>query len=589
MKRAFSAIKKFFYPASDASRWVKIMPYLVLSILFLLMVITSTYTWEYTNSTEFCGSACHGIHPAENIAYEASPHAEVKCVECHIGRAFVGNQITRKLGDIQHVVAAVSKNYEYPLHVKTLRPAREVCERCHNPDKFSDDSQRVIYHYSPDKENTLYRTYLILKTGGGTVREGLGKGIHWHTQNQVLYYPTDGSEQEIPYVKVIYPESGIVSEYVDISSDFDPYSIDEAELKEMDCITCHNRISHTIHQPENAIDLAISRGVISVNIPGIRQNAVRLLSKPYESQDAALREMDTLGNYYRDTYAEFYQENLESVDQAIGVIKEIYTQSIFPEQKVDWDTYASNMGHMNDPGCFRCHDGKHFDFGGFAVRIECNLCHAVPVIAGPDDLVTEINISHEQQPNSHHNANWIALHRYMYDEEDENETCSECHDVTNFGEANNTSFCSNSACHGQDWEGVNFEIVDNSEIFEKLVQQLPHFPKTLDLYETFVTPSLDTVHWQEVEDLVCEDCHVDWPPVGPPPNDICLECHGETQEGFEELTAVYEPNPHDGHYGEDTTCSYCHINFGSDEIPESCSYCHVMEGYELIEGVTSSE
>ncbi|MBT4843720.1 MAG: hypothetical protein HON91_14965, partial [Anaerolineae bacterium] len=161
MKRVTNAVKKFFFPPVDASRRMKILPYTVISFLFLLMVIASTYTWEYTNSPKFCGSACHGIHPAENIAYEASPHAEVKCVECHIGRAFVGNQITRKMGDVKHLIAAVTKNYEYPLHVKTLRPAREVCERCHNPDKFSDDSQRVIFHYDNDENNSLFRTYMV--------------------------------------------------------------------------------------------------------------------------------------------------------------------------------------------------------------------------------------------------------------------------------------------------------------------------------------------------------------------------------------------------------------------------------------------
>ncbi|MFZ5908464.1 MAG: cytochrome c3 family protein [Chloroflexota bacterium] len=583
MKRISSIAKRFFYPAPDVKRWVKILPYATLTVFFLLIVITGAYAWDYTNSSEFCGSTCHGIHPAENITYQGSPHAEVKCVECHIGREFIGNQITRKLGDVRHVIAAVSKNYEYPLRVKTLRPAREVCERCHNPDKFSDDSQRIKNHYASDEENSLYRTYLILKTGGGTVREGLGKGIHWHTQNLVLYYPTDESEQEIPYVKVINPESGIESEYIDISSDFDPYSLQETDLKAMDCITCHNRISHTIRQPEDAIDLAISRGQISSQIPEIRRNAVRLLGMPYESQEAAFREMDTLGNYYRDTYAEFYQENSESIDQAIQVMKEIYAQSIYPDQKVDWDTYASNIGHMNTPGCFRCHDGQHFDLGGFAIRLECNLCHAIPVITGPGDLVTEIDISHEPQPNSHHNPNWIALHRFMYDEKDEDEVCSECHDVTDYGEANNTSFCSNSACHGQEWDGINFEIVDDSAVFEKLVQQLPHFPKDLDPFESFVTPSLDTIHWREVEDLVCEDCHVDWPPVGPPPNEVCIECHGETYEKFRELTAMFEPDPHEPHYGEDTSCSFCHLNFGSYEISQSCGFCHALEQYKPIE------
>ncbi|MBT3337651.1 MAG: hypothetical protein HN391_06985, partial [Anaerolineae bacterium] len=111
MKRVTNAVKKFFFPPVDASRRMKILPYVVISFLFLFMVIASTYTWEYTNSTDFCGSACHGIHPAENETFEASPHAEVKCVECHIGREFVGNQLTRKMGDVKHLIAAVTKNY----------------------------------------------------------------------------------------------------------------------------------------------------------------------------------------------------------------------------------------------------------------------------------------------------------------------------------------------------------------------------------------------------------------------------------------------------------------------------------------------
>ena len=588
MKSFFNAIKRFFFPPVNASRRAKILPYATLSILFLLIVVAGTYTWEYTNSSDFCGSSCHGIHPAEIETYGASPHAEVKCVECHIGRAFVGNQITRKMGDFKHLIAAVSKSYEYPLHVKTLRPAREVCERCHNPDKFSDDSQRVIYHYGTDKENTLSRTYLVLKTGGGSIRDGLGKGIHWHTQNQVFYYPTDEFEQEIPYVKVLYPESGINNEYIDISSDFDPYSIEETDLKEMDCITCHNRISHTINKPESAVDLEMSRGQISSNIPEIRRVAVELLSAPYDSSEAAMREIDGMRDFYRDSYSDFYQNNGEAIDLAVSTVKDIYNQSIFPDQKVDWDTHSNNLGHINDPGCFRCHDGKHFDISGNAIRLECNLCHAVPVITSADDPVTHIDINHAEQPNSHHNPNWIALHRYMYDENDEDEPCSECHDVTNFGEANNTSFCSNSACHGQDWDEVDFAIVEEDLIFEKLVLQLPHYPAALDPITSFITPSLDYIHRVE-EEMLCEDCHEEWPPVGPPANEICIECHGETQAGFEELTAMYEPDPHDPHQGEFVPCSYCHKNFGPLEIVDSCGLCHSKENYELKEGAQAPE
>ncbi|MBL7164768.1 MAG: cytochrome c3 family protein [Anaerolineales bacterium] len=587
MKRFFRRFRQFFFPAPEASRWMKLLPYTILIVLFLSLVISGAYVWDYTNSSEFCGSACHGIHPAENITYLSSPHAEVKCVECHIGRAFIGNQITRKAGDIRHVTAAVLKNYEYPLHVKTLRPAREVCERCHNPDKFSDDSQRVIYHYGSDIENTLNRTYMVMKTGGGTVREGQGDGIHWHIKNKVLYYATDESEQNIPYIKVFDEEYSAVYEYVDISTDFSPFSIDETDLKEMDCITCHNRISHSILVPEDSVDSAISRGLISSEIPEIQRKAVEVLSASYESKEKALRDIDLLRNFYRDTYADFQQEHIEDIDQAILVIKDIYQQSVFPDQMMDWDTHSDNLGHMNDPGCFRCHDGKHLDLAGYAIRLECNLCHAIPVITGPEDLETQILISHEEQPRSHRNPNWIALHRFVYDENDENEYCSDCHDVSNFGEANNTSFCSNSACHHQTWESVDLDVLDNGVIFEKIVQQLSHYPDTLEPVEAWGDePSLDEIH-REQEEMLCEDCHVDFPPLGPPPNEICIECHGESIKGVEELTAMYEPNPHDSHYGEDYPCSSCHPNFGFVEPIDSCAFCHAMEELQLIEGTSS--
>ena len=42
----------------------------------------------------------------------------------------------------------------------------------------------------------------------------------------------------------------------------------------------------------------------------------------------------------------------------------------------------NNLGHIDSPGCFRCHDGKHLDANQQAIRLECNLCHSIPVVAG---------------------------------------------------------------------------------------------------------------------------------------------------------------------------------------------------------------
>jgi hypothetical protein len=66
------------------------------------------------------------------------------------------------------------KTYEFPIRADELRPARETCEKCHFPEKFSDDSLREIHRFTSDKDNTPYSTFLTLKTGGGDA-PGLGR------------------------------------------------------------------------------------------------------------------------------------------------------------------------------------------------------------------------------------------------------------------------------------------------------------------------------------------------------------------------------------------------------------------------------
>ncbi len=208
--------------------------------------------------------------PPEYTAYLVSPHARIDCVDCHIGKGFIATRITRKAGDLKHVTATLFHNYEFPIRAGDLRPARETCELCHFPDKFSDDSLREIKSFANDLDNTPISTFLTLKTGGGSERQGLGKGIHWHIQNQIQYLPTDPEEQSIPYVKVT-EDDGSIKEYIDVESEVDMTNIDPADLKEMDCITCHNRITHLVLTPEKTVDQLISAGQISTQIPEIRQ------------------------------------------------------------------------------------------------------------------------------------------------------------------------------------------------------------------------------------------------------------------------------------------------------------------------------
>ena len=463
LKRIRGALRRFFFPPHGSPRWLLALPYAVLGLLTLGLLIGGAYAWDYTNSSSFCGTSCHTM-PPEYAAYQISPHARIACVECHIGREFVGNQIVRKAGDIRHIVAMTFQTYEYPIRVKSMRPARETCEKCHSPEKFSDDSLRVISHFREDAKNTPYDLYLVLKTGGGAKREGLGRGIHWHIVNKVYYYPSDREEQTIPFVRVV-DEAGASVDYIDVESGFDPAAADLGNLEEMDCITCHNRITHRIYTPEESLDRAISLGQISREIPSIREKGVEVLRADYATQAVAMDAIAQLTTYYEKEHPAYYKANLGSISDSIERIQEIYADSVFPDQKVDWDSHPSNVGHIDSPGCFRCHDGKHLNAEKQAIRLECNLCHSIPVLAGTEDFVTSIEISRGPEPESHLNPNWISLHNETF-----NTTCANCHSTEDAGGTSNTSFCSNEACHGNVFQYAGF---DAPALREALRSQLP--------------------------------------------------------------------------------------------------------------------
>ena len=487
-------IRDFLFPPHGSSRWMYIIPYAILSVLIVSLFVSGAYVWDYTNSPTFCGTSCHTM-PPEYAAYQISPHARIACVECHIGREFIGNQIFRKAGDLRHVFATLFVTYEYPIRVKNMRPAPEICEKCHSPEKFSDDSLRVETHYSSDM--SAYNIYLILKTGGGAKREGLGRGIHWHIENTIYYYPTDEVAQTIPYVKVIQ-DDGSATEYVDVDAGFDPASIDESQLRQMDCITCHNRITHRVYTPEESLDSAFTLGKIATDIPGIQQKGVEVLRGKYASQEDGLNAIGELDAYYKNNFPNYYSSDSEKVKQAIEVLKKIYTDSVFIEQKVDWDSHPTNVGHINSPGCFRCHDGKHLNAADEAIRLECNLCHSIPVVAGPDDFLTNIEISRGPEPETHLNPNWISLHNQAV-----GPSCSNCHSTDDPGGTSNTSFCSNSACHGTVFTYAGFDAPALREIIQS---QLPPPEPVTEIPTLTGDPTYDN-YIGDLFTVKCTGCH----------------------------------------------------------------------------------
>jgi mono/diheme cytochrome c family protein len=186
---------------------------------------------------------------------------------------------------------------------------------------------------------------------------------------------------------------------------------------------------------------------------------VEVLSGEYGSVAEANEEIAGLKTYYQQQKADFYAANGPLVDSAILAIQDAYARTNFPDQKVNSKTHFDNLEHKDAPGCFRCHDGQHLNANQEAVRLECNLCHSVPVVSSPNSLTASLELSKGFEPESHKNASWINLHRTIFDE-----TCAGCHTVEDAGGISNTSFCSNSACHGAKWSFAGFDAPKVREI-----------------------------------------------------------------------------------------------------------------------------
>ena len=45
--------------------------------------------------------------------------------------------------------------------------------------------------------------------------------------------------------------------------------------------------------------------------------------------------------------------------------------------KITWGSYPNHLGHLDNKGCFRCHNADMVDDGGKHVSMECTLCHSI--------------------------------------------------------------------------------------------------------------------------------------------------------------------------------------------------------------------
>lgn len=353
--------------------------FLCCSFIFLLVSAFGSYrAFEFSESVEFCGQICHTVMKPEFTAYKASPHSQIRCVECHVGEGAEG-YIRAKMGGVRQLYRVVTNSYDTPIKtpVHTMRPADETCGKCHWSEKFYGEQLRVFNHYGFDEKSTLNQTRMLVKVGGGNPKTGQATGIHWHMNlaNEITFIATDERRQEIPWIRM-KDASGNVTEYTTKNAVFSTEEIEKSAKRRMDCIDCHNRPTHIYLSPVKAVDNALDAARLDLSLPFVKLKAVEVLAQKYATSDEALAAIAAnFGDYYKTAYPEIYASKKASVDAAVQELQRIYTTYFFPEMKTDWSSQINNIGHFNAEGCFRCHDGRHFSKEGRPIRNECGICH----------------------------------------------------------------------------------------------------------------------------------------------------------------------------------------------------------------------
>ena len=352
----------------------------MLTLANIVIVSLAAYRGvEYMDSVQFCGQACHGVMKPEFTAYQDGPHSRVACVQCHIGSG-ASWFAKSKISGARQLLAVSFHTYSRPIPspVQNLRPARDTCEQCHWPEKFHGDKNRRMYEFAGDEKNTESLTTLQVHVGGGSERLGMAQSIHWHMNvaNEVEYIATDDKRQVIPWVRV-KNRLGQVKEFT--ADGVTPEQLAKGERRRMDCMDCHNRPSHPMAAtPERAVDEVIARGIMPRTLPFVRREAVKALKVSYPSQEAAGEGISrTLREFYRSQFPQASMGQRQDVEQAVSAADAVYRRNVFPEMNVQFGTYPNNIGHMDFPGCFRCHDDSHKAKDGSKITQDCDSCHKI--------------------------------------------------------------------------------------------------------------------------------------------------------------------------------------------------------------------
>ena len=282
----------------------------------------------------------------------------------------------------KQLLAVALDSYPRPIipPIQTLRPERQTCEECHRPEMFHGDKLHIKNRFLADEHNTHVQTALLMKIGSGGYQGRKAQGIHWHIseKHQVSYRHSDKSQEEIS--EVWLKNGGEKTHFNKISSSNNTSKLPRVagEVKQMDCIDCHNRPTHVFRSAEEALDEKIMTGTIPRTLPYIKRQALEVLTQEYDSIENASHSIaKDITSWYKGNYPDIHNQGKKLLVQAIEGIQQAYKENVFPEMNVRWGTYKDFIGHKDGTGCFRCHGGQHVSSDGQKISDDCESCHII--------------------------------------------------------------------------------------------------------------------------------------------------------------------------------------------------------------------
>jgi hypothetical protein len=339
------------------------------------LVIGSQLTYravEHMETNQFCGQSCHVMNP-EFTAHLLPPHQQVACATCHIVPGATG-WIRAKMAGTNQLLAVTFNTFPRPiesgLESNRLVSSADTCEQCHARGKVIGPRLRMHSSFKDDETNTRTETVLMMLVGGGNT--GGIHGAHMGPGVRIRYAASDKKRQTIPWVE--YSNGGATRTY--LADGTTPDAARALPTFEMQCVDCHNRAAHSFELAEHAVDHAMATAQISATLPFVKKTGVELLKATYSSEDDAAQKIPArLNTFYQQKYGDIWAKRSNDVQLAGQALLAIYRSNVFPDLKVTWGTYPNNLGHVDDPGCFRCHDGGHSTADKKVITQDCSTCH----------------------------------------------------------------------------------------------------------------------------------------------------------------------------------------------------------------------